>query len=90
MTAEVHIVLGEAKNVLTIPSAALTKVPGGGYSVQVVGADENISIRKVEVGFNNKISAEIRSGLKAGERVVTGEASMTKPSSAGGGPPPMF
>jgi membrane fusion protein, macrolide-specific efflux system len=92
MTAEVHIILGQAKNVLTVPSAALARAPGGRYTVQVVGADGKISPRAVEVGLNNKISAEIRSGLKAGERVVTGETSATTKTTnaGGGGPPPMF
>lgn len=92
MTAEVHIVLGQAKNVLTVPSAALAKAPGGGYTVQVVGTDGKISPRNVEVGLNNKITVEIRSGLKADERVVTGETSATTQTttSGGGGPPPMF
>jgi macrolide-specific efflux system membrane fusion protein len=91
MTAQVHIVLGQAKNVLMIPSAALAKAADGRTTVQVVGPDQKLSTRTVVVGLNNKISAEIRSGLSLGERVVTGETSATTTkSSGGGGPPPMF
>ncbi|MDI4655802.1 efflux RND transporter periplasmic adaptor subunit [Xanthobacter autotrophicus] len=72
MTAEVHIVLGEAKGVLTVPATALER-DGAGDSVRVVASDGTLERRKVEVGLNDKITAEIRSGLKDGERVVTGE-----------------
>ncbi len=92
MSAEVHIVLGEAKNVLTIPSSALgTKSADGSYVVQTLGDDGKPSPRKVTVGLNNNVSAEILSGLSEGENVVIGEASptRTKSSSNGGPPPPM-
>lgn len=91
MTAEVHIVLGQARGVLTIPSAALVKQAGGRYAVRVMGRDGAITVRTVEVGLNNKITAEIRSGLSRGERVVTGETPTEKQSGgAGGGGPPMM
>jgi macrolide-specific efflux system membrane fusion protein len=70
MTAQVRIVLGEAKGVITIPSAAL-RGRGRGTTVEVLEADGTVSTRKVEVGLDNKSVAEIRSGLKEGERVVT-------------------
>lgn len=92
MTAEVHIVLGQARGVLTIPSAALQKGPDGRYSVRVMDRAGRIEVRPVEVGLNNRITAEIRSGLKAGERVVTGQAGPDKPAGGGGpgGGPPMM
>ncbi|WP_249122811.1 MULTISPECIES: efflux RND transporter periplasmic adaptor subunit [unclassified Bradyrhizobium] len=73
MTAEVHIVLGEAKGVLTIPSSALG-APGsdGATTVKVLERSGVVTTRTVKVGLNNKITAEIREGLKAGEKVVTG------------------
>lgn len=71
MTAEVHIVLGEAHNVLTVPAAALgesgTDEP---CKVKVVETSGAVTTRPVKVGLNNEIVAEIRSGLTAGERVV--------------------
>ncbi|MFG1393999.1 efflux RND transporter periplasmic adaptor subunit [Xanthobacter agilis] len=76
MTAEVHIVLGRAKDVLTVPSAALSaRQADGSYTVQVLGGDGQVSTRTVEVGLNNKTRAEITSGLKEGETVVTGQLS---------------
>ncbi|CUX44561.1 efflux RND transporter periplasmic adaptor subunit [Agrobacterium genomosp. 13] len=92
MTAEVHILLGEAKDVLTVPAAALGNVDANGdYSVRVVAADSRISERKVKVGLNNKVTAEIRSGLAENERVVTGErsADITTNAMPGPGGPPM-
>jgi macrolide-specific efflux system membrane fusion protein len=56
--------------------------------VQVVAADGKQSLRKVAIGLNNNVTAEVRSGLSEGERVVIGEASTTTTSGNGGGPPP--
>ena len=70
MTAEVHVVLGETLNVLTVPVAAITRLPGRGAVVQVLEASGNIAQREVTVGISNSFRAEIRSGLKVGERVV--------------------
>lgn len=92
MTAEVHIVLGTAKDVLIIPSSALgAKESDGRQSVRILGADGKTEERKVEIGLNDKVNAEVRSGLAEGDRVVTGEIAVsdTATSGQGGGPPPM-
>ena len=91
MSAEVHIVLGSVKDVLTVPSAALGAQAGdGAYSVRVVAADNSTVVRKVDVGLNNNVSAEIRSGLSEGDRVVIGEKSAAATATVmHGGPPPM-
>lgn len=91
MSAEVHIVLGAAKNALTIPSSALgAKTADGSYGVQVVGADVKQVARTVTIGLNNNVTAEVLSGLSEGEHVVIGAASATvTKSSMNGGPPPM-
>jgi macrolide-specific efflux system membrane fusion protein len=71
MTAQVTIVLDEAKNVLTVPSSALTKTPRGGYVAAVYDpATGKTEPKRVEVGLNNNVTAEIRSGLNEGDRVV--------------------
>ncbi|BBF91924.1 efflux RND transporter periplasmic adaptor subunit [Blastochloris tepida] len=87
MTAQVRIVLGDAKGVLTIPSAALRR-SGRGYTVDVVDDAGNVSTREVEVGLDNKSVAEIRAGLKAGERVVTSRKSDAGAPSFRGPPRP--
>ncbi|WP_295536834.1 efflux RND transporter periplasmic adaptor subunit [uncultured Thioclava sp.] len=72
MTAEVSIILDKAENVLTVPSSALTKGPQG-YTVKLYDpASGTSTIQAVELGLNNKVRAEIKSGLSEGDRVVTG------------------
>jgi macrolide-specific efflux system membrane fusion protein len=89
MTAQVYIVLGEAKNTLVVPSAALgARLPDGSYTVQVVGKDRRPVARKVTIGINNNATAQVLSGLQAGENVVVGEGSATPaPPNGPGGPP---
>lgn len=71
MTAQVRIVLGRAKGVLTIPSAALgARAADGSYSVQVRGADGRPAARRVTTGLDDQINVEVRSGLQQGEQVV--------------------
>jgi len=89
MSAEVHIVLGQAKDVLTIPSSALgARSADGSYAVQIAGDDGQRSQRRVIVGLNNNVSAEIRSGLSEDEQVVIGEANAATTRSNNSGPPP--
>jgi len=81
MTAQVRIVLGRAKGVLTIPSAALgARATDGSYSVQVRGADGHPALRRITTGLDDQINVEVRSGLQEGEQVVlaqTGDAAAT-------------
>src|SRR5690606_4272936 len=95
MTAQVHIVLGRASGVPTIPAAALgARDTDGRYSVRILGPEGQITTRKVEIGLNDKVTAEVRDGLAEGDIVVTGEGTVqsgTPGSSRGargrGGPP---
>ncbi|WP_295043848.1 efflux RND transporter periplasmic adaptor subunit [uncultured Paracoccus sp.] len=76
MTAQVHIVLGTAQDVLTVPSMALgSPGPDGRYRLQVQDRDGTLSDRAVSVGLNDKVMAEITEGLAEGERIVTGTGS---------------
>ena len=73
MTAEVHIVLGSAQDVLTVPSMALGAPDDQGrYRLQVEGSNGTLSDRMVSVGLNDKVMAEITHGLSEGEKIVTG------------------
>ena len=74
MTADITIVTASAPNVLTVPSAAL-RGTSGNYRVQVMGADGTITPTPVTVGLVTSTTAEIKSGLNAGDVVVTGIAS---------------
>jgi macrolide-specific efflux system membrane fusion protein len=89
MTAEVHIVLGEAKNVLTVPSTALgPKGPDGLYPVRVLNKDGSVSEHRLKIGLNNNSVAEVRStNLKPGDQVIIGAAGKPAAPPAGGSKP---
>ena len=74
MTAEIHIILGQADNVLLIPSTALSEPDEKGkVTVRVMEPNGTISEKTVETGLNDKVMVEIISGLKEGEKIVTGD-----------------
>ncbi|QEU09718.1 efflux RND transporter periplasmic adaptor subunit [Paracoccus yeei] len=81
MTTQVTITLDRAQDVLRVPAAALQ-----GQSVQVWNpATGTIETRRVEVGLNDKVWAEIRSGLSEGEQVVTGGVAIASSTGTGTG-----
>src|SRR5664279_1825655 len=93
MTTEVHIVVAQAKNALTIPSAAISaRNSDGTYRVQILEPGGTASPRNVRIGLNNKLTAEVLQGLKEGEQVVTGKVSADAGGSKSqmGGPPVGF
>ncbi|WP_324038746.1 efflux RND transporter periplasmic adaptor subunit [Aeromonas caviae] len=84
MTAQVYLVVARLKDTLVIPAIALQ-----GDQVRVVDDGGRISLRRVKVGLNNKVDAQILSGLSTGERVIVSEVSAGQSNAAGGMPPPM-
>lgn len=81
MTAQVYVVLNEAKQVLTIPTSALgDQAADGSYTVRVADAQGQPQPRRITVGINNNVTAQVLDGLKAGEKVVVGEAAAAGPS----------
>ncbi|WP_304481565.1 macrolide transporter subunit MacA, partial [uncultured Escherichia sp.] len=79
MTAQVHIQLTDAKNVLTIPLSALGDPVGDNrYKVKLLRNGETRE-REVTIGARNDTDVEIVKGLEAGDEVVIGEA---KPGAA--------
>ena len=90
MTAQVYIVLSEAKQALTIPSSALGQRDAQGKTtVRVLDAEGNAVPRQVRVGINNNVSAQILEGLSAGDKVVVSEAAPAGSKTAAPGRPPM-
>jgi macrolide-specific efflux system membrane fusion protein len=92
MTAQVYVVLAKAQHVLTVPSAALTPAGKGGYTVRVLADPKKPpAVRAVAVAINNNVTAQVLSGLKAGEKVIVGEGAAKeaapKPPGSPGGPP---
>ncbi|MNK30971.1 Macrolide export protein MacA [compost metagenome] len=75
MTAQVFIVLGEAKDAIVVPASALGKRgEDGRYTVRVVGKDNSTQARQVRIGMNNNVQAQVLEGLEVGERVVSADS----------------
>ena len=110
MTAQVYIVINQAKDALLIPSAALQPAGKTGKSknsknvttknttanadsdstatmanVRVLKADGTVVEQAVTVGINNRVNAEILSGLKKGDEVILSEEGPDSGSKGGGG-----
>jgi len=74
MTAQVFIVLEQAKSVLLVPSAAIGNAnEGAEIKVKILKPDGDTELRTIKVGIKSEISAEIKSGLKEKELVVIRE-----------------
>jgi macrolide-specific efflux system membrane fusion protein len=71
MTAQVFIVLAQAKGALLIPSAAIGNAGEGTHlTVQVLKDDGSIEPRAITLGIKSEISAQVTDGLQVGEQVV--------------------
>jgi len=70
MTAQVFFVAAEAKDAAFVPAAAVQRRQGKA-TVRVQGEDGKFEQREVELGLVTRVSAEVRSGLQPGERVMT-------------------
>ncbi|CAI1538078.1 Macrolide-specific efflux protein macA precursor [Serratia quinivorans] len=70
MTAQVSLLLGEAKNALLVPIQAVHKTADKKQQVQVLTGDNRLEMREVKTGITNNVDIQILSGLKAGENVV--------------------
>ena len=60
--------------------------------MRVVDDKGQISSKKIEIGLNNKVMVQVKSGLDEGERVVTGQlaaGAAASPSPGGRRGPPM-
>jgi macrolide-specific efflux system membrane fusion protein len=75
MTAQVSIVLDEAKRVLCIPVSTLgDRRKDGRYPVKIF-RDNKPETRMIRVGINNKVYAQVLDGLREGDKVVVGDSS---------------
>jgi macrolide-specific efflux system membrane fusion protein len=71
MTAQVFILLAQAKGVLLIPTAAIGNASeGADIKVQVLKADGSVELRAIKIGIKSEISAEVTQGLAEKEQVV--------------------
>lgn len=76
MSTQMFFVLGNAKNVPVVPTAALTRrLPrqdagkGEAYQVQVVDGSKTLE-RTIHIGLMDRTYAEIREGLGLGDRII--------------------
>jgi len=97
MTAQVFFVQDAARDVLTVPVAALGKDDGkDSAEVTVVAASGGRETRTVVTGIRNRVRVEVKSGLSEGDAVVVGSgssttaSSRTRSSNRRGMQPPMF
>lgn len=79
MTAQIYIIVDQAKNALLVPStvvqdkSAKKQVDGQAQTskyVRVLKSDGSVEERAVKVGIDNRVNAQILSGLKEGEEVI--------------------
>jgi RND family efflux transporter MFP subunit len=77
MFAEVNLTLASRNDVLAVPIPAVDLSSGDESSGQVVlvTPENRIEIRKVQLGLQTATSIEIRSGVRAGDLVVTSNRS---------------
>jgi multidrug efflux pump subunit AcrA (membrane-fusion protein) len=69
--ASVDVIGGRAENAILVPVEAVREIAPGEYAVFVM-EDGEPKLRIVTVGLMDYTSAEITSGLEAGEVVTTG------------------
>lgn len=68
--ATVDVVGGEAKGAILVPVGAIHENDSGGQVVTVIQNGQQVE-REIELGLKNDSYAEVKSGLEAGEIVVT-------------------
>ena len=74
MTAQVFIVLSEAKGVLLIPTSIVGSArENSEIKVGVIKKDGTLEFRNVKIGIKGEISTEVREGLQEKELVVVSE-----------------
>jgi len=85
MTASVTIVLDDARNVLTLPATLVSRRGPDGAAMVMVYDQQSEESRpaRVEVGLNNNINAEIKSGLNEGDLVVNSTGAQLSGSAGG-------
>ncbi|HEX5514029.1 MAG TPA: efflux RND transporter periplasmic adaptor subunit [Gammaproteobacteria bacterium] len=81
MTVQVFFLLGEAKDVPTVPLSALQATGRSDVYQARVLTPQGPQQRTVQVGLTNRTSAEVLSGLAVGDQLIVGQA----PRAAAGG-----
>ncbi len=74
MTTQNVIEIDKVSDVLLVPSLVIQSSRGKNF-VRVLGKNNQVETREVEVGLTNNVMTEIRSGLREGESVIATEMS---------------
>lgn len=69
-TASVNIVGGKALGVVIVPISALDEIQPGKYAVSLIKNGKPMK-QEVEIGLQSIVNAEVKSGLKPGDVVLT-------------------
>jgi RND family efflux transporter MFP subunit len=72
------LTLNQSPNALTAPIAAVQR-EGDHATVYVVGPDNTVQIRQIQVGIEGENDVQILSGLSDGDEVIVGDRSSLKP-----------
>jgi len=75
MSSTVTVTTASVDNALRVPATALQGSSTSGYSVLLVNADGSTTTQDVQVGLVTSSMAQITSGLKSGDTIVTGTLS---------------
>lgn len=83
MTAQVNIILGEAKDALSIPSSALGEIGQDGRRlVRIVDGKSGVQPRWIKTGLTNSAMVQVLDGLKSGDTVVLGDSASVEAAEA--------
>lgn len=85
LTAFVRIVVGEAKDVLALPNEAISITGPQAGTARVQAKNGRVTVLEVTTGIVGDGMTEIRSGLKAGDKVEIEAPSDTSQPEGGGG-----
>jgi len=71
MNARVNVIAKSEEDALVVPASAVYKSEEAGDFVMLAGADKKAHLTKVKIGIKNKELAQIESGLKENDSVIT-------------------
>jgi macrolide-specific efflux system membrane fusion protein len=88
MTAQVAVVLNQARQALCIPVSALGDKQQDGTTTVRVLAGEQPQTRSIRTGISNNVQIQVLDGLREGEKVIIGDSSSLPKTDQSTMPPP--
>jgi HlyD family secretion protein len=71
MNARVNVIAKSEEDALVVPASAVYKSEEAGDYVMLAGSDKKAHLTKIKVGIKNKELAQIESGIKENDSVIT-------------------